>query len=160
MRAARAALGQLDPGGYVHRFERTVDDEIQALLAEPTAVGAALSQLNSLKQWSIGIGIGAVDTVGQTSVSSAGPAFVAAREAVARARSKGMPMPIAVRVAEPTPASAELAQHAQGLAQLLGAVERRRSPAGWEAIEHVRLETQTEAARPLLLDLPDRLGQS
>src|SRR5690625_3692434 len=88
VQAALAALSQLDPGGYLHRFERTVGDEIQALLEEPAAVVAALSQLNRLQQWSIGLGIGAVDTVGQTSASSAGPAFVAAREAVERARSK------------------------------------------------------------------------
>lgn len=150
---ALAALNELPAGGFVRPFERTVGDEIQATLADPHAVVDALAVLNRLAQWSIGVGVGAVDSLGETSASSAGPAYIAAREAVEKARGKNVPMPLIVVDASGDPERGEIAAHAQGLAQLIGAVQRRRSDAGWEVIDHLtgedRAETQAEVARRL-----------
>jgi len=150
---ALVALGELPGTGFVRPFERTVGDEIQATLDAPAAVVAALTVLNRLDEWSIGVGVGAVDTLGETSASSAGPAYIAAREAVEKARSKSVPMPLVVVAAGDDPDRAEVAAHAQGLAQLIGQVQRRRSAAGWEVIDHLSggepAPTQAEVARRL-----------
>ena len=150
---ALAALGELPGTGFVRPFERTVGDEIQATLEDPAAVVAALTVLNRLNEWSIGVGVGPVDTLGETSASSAGPAYIAAREAVEKARSKSVPMPLVVVDASNDPAREETAAHAQGLAQLIGQVQRRRSDAGWEVIDHLSgddpAQTQAEVARRL-----------
>ncbi|HLR58559.1 MAG TPA: hypothetical protein VK098_10315 [Beutenbergiaceae bacterium] len=150
---ALVALGKLPGTGFVRPFARTVGDEIQATLDDPAAVVAALTVLNRLDEWSIGVGVGPVDTLGETSASSAGPAYIAAREAVEKARSKSVPMPLVVVAAGGGPDRAEIAAHAQGLAQLIGQVQRRRSAAGWEVIDHLSGDdpapTQAEVARRL-----------
>ena len=150
---ALVALGKLPGTGFVRPFARTVGDEIQATLDDPAAVVAALTVLNRLDEWSIGVGVGPVDTLGETSASSAGPAYIAAREAVEKARSKSVPMPLVVVAAGGDPDRAEVAAHAQGLAQLIGQVQRRRSAAGWEVIDHLSGDdpapTQAEVARRL-----------
>src|SRR5699024_8636007 len=117
------------------------------------SVVAALAGRNRLDVWSVGVGVGARDTLGATSASSAGPAYIAAREAVEKARSKSVPMPLVVVAAGGGPDRAEIAAHAQGLAQLIGQVQRRRSAAGWEVIDHLSggdpAPTQAEVARRL-----------
>src|SRR5690554_6935452 len=104
--------------GFARGFERTVGDEVQAVLDEPErAVAVALAVLR-LGGWSVGIGAGPVNTPLPASTREAsGTAFVHAREAVERAKSRSTAVPIAVEGE-----NAERATEAEALLRLLGAV--------------------------------------
>lgn len=149
-----ALLAQLDEleltapaEGFVRGFERTVGDEVQAVLDDPArAVTVALAVLR-LGGWSIGIGAGPVNTPLPASTREAsGAAFVLAREAVERAKSRSTAVPVAVEGAE-----AERAVEAEALLRLLGAVVVRRSDAGWAAVDRLALgaKTQKDVAKSL-----------
>ncbi|WP_342781344.1 hypothetical protein [Actinotalea subterranea] len=117
--------------GVVRPFERTVGDEVQAVLDDPRAVVDLALQVLRLGGWSIGIGAGRVDVPLPDSVRAAqGPAFIHAREAVEAAKSRVRPVPLAVRGAD-----AALAAEAEAVLVLLGATAARRSPAGWDAVD-------------------------
>lgn len=117
--------------GVVRAFERTVGDEVQAVLdAAELAVEVAL-QLLRTKAWSVGIGVGEVDEPLPESVrAGSGTAFVLARAAVERAKSRTRPVPLAVEGR-----AGDLARDAESVLTLLGALVTRRSPAGWAVID-------------------------
>ncbi len=126
-------------GGIVLPFERTVGDEVQGVLAATDdGAGLAVDVVLDLVRdggWSVGIGLGGVDRpLPQVSRAASGPAFVRARAAVERAKSRGPGIPVAVDggAAEPY---ATVAGDAQALLRLLGAVVARRSVSGWEAVD-------------------------
>ena len=83
--------------GVVRPFERTVGDEVQTVLDDPAAaVDVALTLLRR-GGWSVGIGAGAVDgPLPASARAGSGPAFVLARSAVERAKSRTRPVPLAV----------------------------------------------------------------
>lgn len=140
-----AHLSATAPDAVVLPFERTVGDEVQGVLSSADAVVDLTLLLQRGGGWSVGVGAGGVDLpLGASSRASSGPAFIAAREAVERARSRVVPVPVAVTGAEPGAAS-----EAQSVLQLLAAVARRRTHAGWAAIDAARGRTQREAARDL-----------
>jgi len=126
------------PDGVVRGFERTVGDEVQAVLEDPELVVAVALHLLRRGGWSVGIGCGRFDEpLPATSREASGPAFVLARDAVEAAKSRQRVVPLAVRGAH----------HAAGLdaeavLTLVAAVAARRSAAGWEAVDAV------EAAGP------------
>ena len=128
----------------VRPFERTVGDEIQAVLkAAPLAVDAAL-RLARL-DWAVGIGAGAVEQLAETASASSGPVFRYARDAVEHARSKASAYPIVVRGEEDEPADA-----ATAVLHLVGALRRTRSGPGWEVADRlVTGATQREVAGEL-----------
>lgn len=144
--AGRVAAAPAAHGTLVLPFERTAGDEVQGLLEGPELVVDLALHLQRLGGWSVGIGLGAVDRpLGPSSRASSGPAFVAARDAVERARSKASPVPLAVTGPRPGPA-----REAEAVLQLLAAVVRRRTPSGWEAVDAVAgARTQREAAARL-----------
>ncbi|MGO1173115.1 MAG: hypothetical protein ACTHXO_07150 [Actinomycetaceae bacterium] len=113
-------------------FERTVGDEVQAVLTSaPAAVDVAL-RLDRL-DWAVGIGVGPVDLpLATTSSASSGPAFVHARRAVETARSKASVHPIVVAGEDESAASA-----ATAVLHLVGALRRNRSDAGWEVADRL-----------------------
>lgn len=115
-------------------LERTVGDEVQAVLTGARgAVDLALA-LARMGDWSVGIGAGPVDEpLAATSRESSGAAFVHARAAVERAKGRGEPAPV-VAVGD----DAQAAEHATAILQLLAAVAQRRSVAGWEVADLVR----------------------
>ena len=102
-------------------FERSVGDEVQGVTGDAAvAVEAALLALRD-GNWSVGIGVGAVDTPLPASTREAsGPAFVAAREAVDRAKKTGDRSPLAV-------AGAPGAAEAEAVLVLIGRLIRDRS---------------------------------
>ena len=122
----------------VRAFERTAGDEIQGLLDDPATVVDLSLTLARTRTWSIGIGIGEVETPLADSVrANRGEAFVAARRAVERAKSSPVRMAIEGRAAE----------HAETALLLLLAIVERRSDAGWEAVDAMTTSTtQAEAA--------------
>ncbi|HEY7717481.1 MAG TPA: hypothetical protein VH915_01895 [Pedococcus sp.] len=115
-------------------FERTVGDEVQALLDSPGAVVEAVARLTRLGGWRLGIGVGPVEEpLPATTRAASGPAFLAAREAVTQARSS----PVDLRVVRAGVGGRdygldEPAHRAESALWLLVAVLRRRTPEGWE----------------------------
>ncbi|MFV0426376.1 MAG: hypothetical protein ACK5KU_04975, partial [Beutenbergiaceae bacterium] len=89
-----AALPDLP--GLVRGAERTVGDEVQAVLDDPGDTLRLALLLQRLGNWATGIGVGDIDNLAATSRASSGPAFIHAREAVERAKSRSVPVPIAV----------------------------------------------------------------
>ncbi|MGO1561496.1 hypothetical protein CZ771_04255 [Actinomycetales bacterium JB111] len=128
----------------VRPFERTVGDEIQAVLsAAPLAVDAAL-RLARL-DWAVGIGAGGVDHLAETASASSGVVFRLARDAVEHARSKASSFPIVVRGED-----SEQADAATAVLHLVGALRRTRSEPGWEVADRlVTGATQRQVAEEL-----------
>lgn len=108
--------------------ERTVGDEIQAVLTSADATVDLALRLMRGGSWSVGVGAGSVDVPLRTTASaSSGPAFVHARRAVERARGRSEPVPLVV-----AGDSEQAEERATAMLQLLAAVVTRRSEAGWE----------------------------
>lgn len=117
--------------GVVRAFERTVGDEVQAVFDDATLVVDVALRLLRTGGWSIGIGAGEVDEPLPSSArAGSGPAFVLARGAVERAKSRGRPVPLAVEGR-----ASERGRDAEAVLALLGAVVVRRSPAGWAVVD-------------------------
>ncbi len=127
-------LDILTPFQTVLSFERSVGDEVQALLEKPEIVVEVVCRVLREKDWYIGIGIGEVELpLPQSSRAAAGDAFIAAREAVEAAKKSGERVPVQVRSAlhESTP----WATAAEAVLVLLGDVVRRRSVAEWRVLD-------------------------
>ena len=125
--------------------ERTAGDEIQ-LLADSgaTALGIAL-QLTRTGSWSVGIGAGGVRRPLAGHVrESAGPAFIAARDAVDRAKRSLTHCAVSADPEHP------LAEGIEALIDLLLIQRGRRSPEGWQLHDLLRSGlSQAEAATKL-----------
>lgn len=82
-----ALLGRTVPSGMVRPFDRTAGDEVQAVFDDARHLGALAAELASSGDWSVGIGIGAVEEpLPPETRAGAGQAFVRAREAVEAAK--------------------------------------------------------------------------
>ncbi len=128
--------------GTVLPFERTVGDEVQAVLDDAASVTEIALHVLRLGTWSVGIGAGEVRLpLPRSTREAAGDAFVAAREAVEAAKGRGRPAPAAVRGADPLAAG-----DAEAVLVLLGSVIGRRSPAGWAAVDAVRAASDRDGA--------------
>lgn len=125
--------------------ERTAGDEAQMLLTSAQAALDITLELTRTEQWSVGIGIGAVHLPFGTSVrATSGPAFLAARDAIDRA--KKSPAKCAV---ESDPDS-ELAHDIEPLLELLILLRNRRTDNGWELYDLLSTGiTQADAAERL-----------
>ena len=104
-------------------WDVSAGDELQALY-DAAAVLSALLHLADPARWHVGLGIGPVDLpLGDSVRESTGPAFVAARDAVTRAKDHGAPV---VR-------GNEWAERAGTVLDLVCAVRARRTDAGARA---------------------------
>ncbi len=148
--AALAALTEIDT---VLPFERTAGDEIQALLARPEAVVAAISRLTRLGHWRIGMGLGEVEAPLPSSTRMArGKAYLSAREAIIAA--KRSPTGLALRVDGGVSTHqydlTAATNDAETALWLWRTVLARRSPQGWELVDLLDSGmTNTEAANQL-----------
>lgn len=110
--------------------DRTAGDELQLATSDPRAALAIALHLSRLGSWSVGIGVGPVESPLPASVRAGrGEAFVHARDAVERA--KRAPTRIALTAAD-QPAADQRAKDAEALVRLLVELRDRRSPEGWE----------------------------
>jgi len=126
-------------------LERTVGDEVQTVLGTADAALDLGLLLMRWGGWSVGIGAGPDELLAGSARENSGPAFVAARRAVERAKIKSEPVPLIV---DGTHAGA--AEAATAVVQLLAAIVQRRSRAGWEVADLLaRGRTQREAAERL-----------
>lgn len=126
-----ALLGGLAerPGAFLRGFERTAGDEVQGVLDDAAQVVDLVLHLVREEAWSVGVGVGAVkEPLPESTRAGSGPAFVLAREAVGRAKSR----PSGLAVAGERP---EDAHRAQTALDLLTAALLRRSDRGWEAVD-------------------------
>jgi hypothetical protein len=133
--------------GLVRSFERTVGDEIQGLAKDADLVVALLTEAARRRNWWIGIGVGPVDEPTPGTVRAArGPALVAARDAVEKAKSA--PTRLAVRAGRRDDAASVARAEAALRAWVM--VLDRRTPEGWEAIDQMtKSATQKDAAAVL-----------
>lgn len=127
-------------------FERTVGDEVQGLLDDPQAVLAALLLVLRDGNWSVGLGIGPVETPLPASVREArGPALLDARAAVEASKTAGE-----VRVAVAAASDPLGAADVEAVARLIGTLVSRRTATQWATIDAVdATPTQRAAARAL-----------
>lgn len=126
--------------------ERTAGDEFQVLVSSGGAAVDVVRALTRQGGWSIGVGVGAVETPLPTSTRAAtGPAFYAARAAVERAKST--PERFALEVAPG--ASRDTSEVEPLVAQTVRALGRR-SAEGWELADLLDAGlSRTEAAARL-----------
>jgi DNA-binding CsgD family transcriptional regulator len=124
-------------------FEQNSGDEIQGLTAHAGATLDIVFELTRASQWSVGCGIGPVDEPLPKTVRAArGPAFVAARQAVTRAKQSAHRF--ALRSSGPAAADPG------PLVALAIALRARRTLEGWEVYDLLRSGlTQREIAQRL-----------
>jgi hypothetical protein len=142
-------LDRLGATPVVRGFERTVGDEVQALLDDADATVDVVVRVARTQAWWIGLGIGDVDTPVPASVRAArGPALFAARTAVERAHRSGAG--VAVEAGEGR--DADEAHDVETVLQVLGRLVADRSDDGQEAVEALRRHpTQRAAAEELAI---------
>jgi hypothetical protein len=140
-------LEVLAPADTVRDFERTVGDEVQALLTSPEAVADVVALVARGQGWWIGVGVGDVDRPVPASVRAArGPALFAARTAVERADR----CTAGVAVDAGQGRSPEDALDAETALQTLARLVADRSVEGHEAVDVARRHrTQRAAAQSL-----------
>ena len=137
----------------IRAFERTVGDEVQAVVDSAEVVVEIALHVLRLGGWSVGIGAGVVDhPLPVTSRAGSGPAFVHARDAVEAAKTRSHAVPLAVRGHVAAPAA-----EAEGVLTLIGAIAARRSAAGWAVID-VLLADGTGEGAVRQEDVAARLG--
>lgn len=124
--AALDAVGRIGANALPLPAERTAGDEIQALVDDGAVALSLALALTRTGHWSVGIGVGAVESPLPEVVRAArGAAFLHAREAVDAAKST--PTRLALRGPEP-----QAAADAEALLRLLVELRDRRSDEGWE----------------------------
>ncbi|MEY9775927.1 MarR family transcriptional regulator [Arthrobacter sp. MW3 TE3886] len=136
------------------RFERSVGDEVQGVVERADeVVEIALHALRS-GRWYVGIGVGEVDLPLPASPrEGSGPAFVAARAAVDRAKGAAAHVPLAVvagrdrRRAHAANAAADGANgsqaaracaNAEAVLRLIGRLVQDRTAAQWKVVDVLR----------------------
>ena len=142
-----AELAVLSTAG---RFERSVGDEVQGVVERPReVVEIALHALRS-GRWYVGIGVGRVNLPLPASPrEGSGPAFVAARLAVEKAKSAAAHVPLAVvsgglRRGEAAPSAdgsegARACANAEAVLRLIGRLVQDRTAAQWKVVDVLRL---------------------
>ncbi|MBD8058768.1 hypothetical protein IC607_07290 [Cellulomonas sp. JH27-2] len=120
-----------DRAGVVRAFERTVGDEVQAVLDDARVVVDLVLDIARRGGWSIGIGAGDVDEpLPESTRAGSGAAFILARTAVEAAKSRTRTVALAVRGADDG-----AGRDAEAVLVLAAATAARRSAAGWEVID-------------------------
>jgi hypothetical protein len=140
--AALSAVATHAPRGVALAPERTAGDEVQVAVADAESVLSIVLDLTRTGRWSVGVGVGEVETPLPKSVRAArGEAFLNARDAVDRAKKA------TTRVAVTAP---EGGADAEALVRLLVELRDRRSVEGWEVYDLLSEGiTQREAAARL-----------
>ncbi|ALE05304.1 hypothetical protein AL755_07190 [Arthrobacter sp. ERGS1:01] len=129
-------------------FERSVGDEVQGLLDSAEAVVEVSMRALRAGHWYVGIGVGEVGLpLPHSSREASGGAFVAAREAVERAKKTGERVPLSVK----SPKDDAEAAAAEAVLVLVGDLVRRRSASEWRVLDALNStgRRQIDVARAL-----------
>lgn len=138
-------------------FERSVGDEVQGVLNHPRdVVEVSLHALRS-GLWYVGVGVGPVNEPQPASPrEGSGAAFVAARQAVERAKAAGSHVPLAVvsgaagRGAPATGDSEEgvkACANAEAVLRLVGRLVQERTEAQWRVVDALRARNGDDPGR-------------
>ena len=120
--------------GVLLPFERTVGDEVQGVIDDPVSALSVVLDVVRVGGWRTGLGIGGVrQPWPEHSREASGQAFVSARAAVDRAKSRTTAVPVAVDGPD-TGRAAEV----EAILRLLGAIVERRTAAGWQVVDLLR----------------------
>ncbi|WP_426976726.1 MarR family transcriptional regulator [Pseudarthrobacter sp. O4] len=139
-----AELAALSSAG---RFERSVGDEVQGVLEHPEEVVEIAQHALRSGRWYVGIGVGAVDLPLPASPrEGSGPAFVAARLAVDRAKAAAAHVPLAVvsggagrgAPSPGTSAGVRACANAEAVLRLIGRLVQDRTEAQWRVLDVLR----------------------
>ncbi len=135
--------------GVLCGFDRTVGDEVQGVVGDARVALELTLDVLRLGGWSVGVGAGPVDEpLPTTPREGSGEAFVLARRAVDRAKSRQRPVPVAVAGVH-----RDRAGDAESVLTLVAAVLARRTDGGWAAVDAWRAAgadaTQEDVARDL-----------
>jgi len=152
---ARAGVWGERLDGIELPFERTVGDEVQAVVSSPSTALALVLEIVRLGGWRAGVGVGEVqDPLPEHSREASGPAFVRARAAIDRAKRRSSAVPVAIQGGDGQ-ASADV----EAVVHLLGAVVERRSTAGWEVVD-LLVDLESTGADATQREVARRLGVS
>lgn len=143
-----AELARLDPPLTGHPvFERSVGDEVQGIVRDPsTVVEIALHALRS-GRWYVGIGVGTASVPpGASPREGTGTAFVAARKAVELAKAAGTQVPVSVVPGimavegggDPAGEGVQACANAEAVLRLLGRIVQDRTEAQWRVADALR----------------------
>jgi hypothetical protein len=123
-------LALLPPGpGFLRPFQRTVGDEVQAVLDDPDAVVATIGSLVRDGGWWVGVGIGPVEQpLPPDTRAGRGTAYLRARDAVTRA--KNVPHRIVV-----VGGADYRAEQLETVLWLWAGLLERRTDRGWEVAD-------------------------
>jgi hypothetical protein len=123
-------LALLPPGpGFLRPFQRTVGDEVQAVLDDADAVVATVGSLLRDGRWWVGMGIGPVELpLPADTRAGRGTAYLRAREAVTRA--KNVPHKIVVVGGDDY-----RAEQLETVLWLWAGLLERRTDRGWEVAD-------------------------
>ena len=128
---AREMIARLvapSPTAFILPPDQTAGDEIQLLISEAGPTLDAILALHRSGHWSVGLGVGTVRTPLPPSTRQAtGGAFIAARDAVLRA--KRTEAHFALEVGHTNDASPGI----EALLTMLLLLRQRRTPQGWQA---------------------------
>ena len=129
-------------------IDQTAGDELQAITSHAPTALALILEIARTGRWSIGLGVGSVRTPLPEAVRKAsGAAFVAAREAVTRAKKSDTRFAMDAQDAASAPLHA---RELEPLIDMLLLLRARRSERGWEAVELLEQGlAQNEIARRL-----------
>ncbi len=117
-----------DAPGLVRPFQRTVGDEVQAVLADAGATVTTLGVLLRAGGWSVGVGVGPVEEPHPADTRAGrGAAYLHARDAVTRAKS--VPHRIAVGGED------YRAEQLETVLWLWAGILERRTDRGWEVVD-------------------------
>ena len=136
-RAADAVPGsclcsRASPAEPLRPFQRTAGDEVQGVLDDALLATEVAGRVLRTRGWSIGIGCGTVaQPLPAETRAGQGDAFVAAREAVTRAKGEVHRLAVTAR-----PDSVATTHLETALGLWAGLIERR-TPAGWEAYDEL-----------------------
>ncbi|MBW4094906.1 MAG: MarR family transcriptional regulator [Acidobacteria bacterium] len=138
-------------------FERSVGDEVQGVLASAADVVDVAMRVLRTGQWYVGIGVGPVELpLASEARQGRGAAFIAARNAVDRAKKTGERVPLAVVAASQGPggraapnsaapatlnspaAAPKVAAAAEAVLVLIGRLVMDRSEAEWRVLDFLQ----------------------
>lgn len=142
--AALTALDDLKLGTGSRPFVRTAGDEIQGLVTDSAAAVEVIQALTRLGGWRFGVGVGQVESPVPRDVRAAnGPAFVSAREALNAAHNAPQDLKVGG-------GAGDTGEDLEAALWLLVALWRRRTDAGWEAVEAASTGRQYREVAQLL----------
>jgi hypothetical protein len=135
--------------------DRTAGDEIQVMTTQAVTALGLILDLTRSNLWSVGCAVGAVRApLPSATREASGPGFVAARNAVNRAKKR--PLRFALEIEkEAAPSAVTQCTDAEALMNLLLELRSRRSREGWEVFDALKAGLrQNETARKLGITPP------